>query len=293
MIDGARSVPLLLLMNPNARNGVAGEEVRREITDAGLNAIYFTPKDKGEANALIRSHGADISAVVVGGGDGTISAALPALTELGLPLGILPLGSANDFARTLGIPENTKEAVATIARGNVRTVDVSDVNGNLFVNSATIGLPCEITADITHGAKKALGPLASLTLLPRVWHYARPFHASLQYGGVTKVVVTNAMVVGNGRYEGGFPVKYERVDDGLLNVTISTTRNLFETLAAVFFELRKTSPHHNRVLRFDTNELSIGTPVPRRISADGELVSMTPATFKVHRRALSVFANPV
>src|SRR5690606_24453337 len=73
----------------------------------------------------------DIGRVVVAGGDGTINAALPAMIRVGKPLGVIPLGTANDLARTLGLPTDPAEAAKVILRGRTRRIDVGSVNGRL------------------------------------------------------------------------------------------------------------------------------------------------------------------
>jgi diacylglycerol kinase (ATP) len=281
---------LLFLANERAR-GCAGaaHQTADRLRELGLHVVAAEPRNADEANAIIREHRDTISGVIIGGGDGTVSGVLPAVLELRLPLGILPMGTANDFARTLDIPEDVPSACETIARGRTRAVDVAAVNGHYFVNNAAIGLPCEMAAETSRDAKKALGALASLALLPRVARYARPFRARLIYDGRTESSTTNAILVGNGRYNGGFPVKYVDVDDGLLSVAVSTTRNAYELMRTVFAAWRNTPSRGERVIRFDTFELRIETGTPRGICADGDIVSSTPATFTIRPAALTVF----
>lgn len=281
---------LLFLANEQAGNGAgAAQQAAHLLRELGLDVGAAAPTNADEANAIIRQHRGKISSVIIGGGDGTVSGALPAILELGVPLGILPMGTANDFARTLDIPDDVPSACETIARGRTRAVDVAAINGHYFVNNATIGLPCEMAAETSRDAKKVLGPLASLALLPRVARYARPFRARLTYNGRAESITTNAILVGNGRYDGGFPVKYVAVDDGLLSVAVSTTRNAYQLLRTVFAAWRNSTNRGERVIRFDTSALRIETGTVRKICADGDIVSSTPATFTIHPAALRVF----
>jgi diacylglycerol kinase (ATP) len=281
---------LLFLANEQARGGAdAAHQAADRLRELGLDVVTAEPRNADEANAIIREHRDEISGVIIGGGDGTVSGALPAVLELQLPLGILPMGTANDFARTLDIPDDVPSACETIARGRTRAVDVADVNGHYFVNNAAIGLPCEMAGETSRDAKKVLGALASLALLPRVARYARPFRARLIYDGRVESSTTNAILVGNGRYDGGFPVKYVDVDDGLLSVAMSTTRNAYELLRTVFAAWRNSANRGERVTRFDTRELRVETGTARRICADGDIVSSTPAKFTIRPAALTVF----
>ncbi|MGB6195357.1 MAG: diacylglycerol kinase family protein, partial [Methyloceanibacter sp.] len=90
--------------------------------------------------ALARARSAEIDAVVVGGGDGSIRTVAGVLAQTGVPLGILPLGTLNHFAKDLGIPLHLKEAAEVIAKGEKRTVDLAEVNGETFINNSSIGI---------------------------------------------------------------------------------------------------------------------------------------------------------
>ena len=283
--------PFLLLVNRHAHDGaVAAHSAADGFAALGLPLIVADPENAAEANALVREHRGRVDAVVVAGGDGSISAVLPALLELGLPLGILPTGTANDFARTLGIPQDIEAAIETIAAGRTRTADVGEVNGRYFINSATLGLPCELAADLSGGAKKALGPFAFVTLLPRIARYARPFGVRLIYDGRVESFSSNGIVVGNGRYEGGFPIRYEGADDGTLNIIVAKSRGVIELLRVVVAVFYNRPSREAPLARFTTREIRIETSPERRISADGDIVSSTPATIVIHPGALTVFA---
>src|SRR5262245_109683 len=89
--------------------------------------------------ALVRAKAAEIDAVVVGGGDGSIRTVAGVLAGTNVPLGILPLGTLNHFAKDLGIPLHLKEAAEVIAKGETRAVDLAEVNGETFINNSSIG----------------------------------------------------------------------------------------------------------------------------------------------------------
>ena len=90
---------------------------------------------------------AEFDGVVIGGGDGTISAATDVLIGSNKPLGILPLGTLNHFARDLGIPPTVEAAIAVIAAGHIRAVDLGSVNGAIFVNNSSVGVYPYMVAD--------------------------------------------------------------------------------------------------------------------------------------------------
>src|SRR5919206_2234799 len=106
-------------------------------------AVAFVPCEElrnTAVAALERAQRGEIDAVVVGGGDGTVRTVAAVLAGTGVPLGILPLGTLNHFARDLGIPLELDGAAAVIARGSARTIDVAEVNGEVFVNNSSIGI---------------------------------------------------------------------------------------------------------------------------------------------------------
>lgn len=93
----------------------------------------------GEQLAGALSAQTECDVVVVGGGDGSISAAAQILADTGKPVGVLPMGTLNHFAKDLGIPLELERAAATIARGVTREVDLGEVNGRIFINNSSIG----------------------------------------------------------------------------------------------------------------------------------------------------------
>ena len=94
---------------------------------------------------------------LVGGGDGSVNAALAGVMKASLPLGILPLGTANDLARTLGLPSDPVAAAGVILAGHTRRIDVGRVNEHLCLNVASLGLSVAITRGLTADLNQRLG----------------------------------------------------------------------------------------------------------------------------------------
>ena len=131
----------------NAASGVrdrkVDEECARIATGLGAGGVQATVEQVpgprlAEAARSAAAGGAE--AVVMAGGDGTMSAGAAALAGGDCPMGILPLGTLNHFARDLGIPQELDDAIAVVASGIVRRVDVGEANGRVFLNNASIGL---------------------------------------------------------------------------------------------------------------------------------------------------------
>jgi YegS/Rv2252/BmrU family lipid kinase len=242
----------------------------------------------------IRRCAEEVDLVVLGGGDGTMNAAAAALLATRLPLGILPLGTANDLARTLGIPPDAQAAARIILQGKRRRIDLGEVNGRPFFNVASIGLSVAITRELTTDLKRRWGrlayALATLRALPR----ARPFQAELRYGAQVETVRTLQIAVGNGRHYGAGMVVADHAepDDGLLHLySLEFERAWW--LAPLLPALRAGTHRRWRQVRAaDCAEVEIRTRRARRVDADGELLTTTPARFRLLRGAMDVFVPP-
>lgn len=230
--------------------------------------------------------------VILGGGDGTLNAAIPGLLAAELPFGILPLGTANDLARSLGIPFSLEEAARIIATEAPRPVDLGEVNGHCYFNVASIGFSAELASELKAEAKKRYGKLgygvAAFGLLRR----ARPFTVELLHDGRTERVRTIQVSVGNGRhYGGGMTVSADaQPDDGLLDVYSLEVTHWWRLVALLPWLRRGTQGNWHDVRAFRTTALELRTRRKRPVNTDGELTTQTPARFCLRPAALRVFA---
>ena len=129
----------LLIINGNSRSGrEANAQVIEGLRRLGIDPIQRECSSREQLSPLIVKEGVQADMVLIGGGDGTLNAAAAGLAELKLPLGILPLGTANDLARTLGIPPDLESALDIIGGGRIRSIDVGTVNDVMYFNVASI-----------------------------------------------------------------------------------------------------------------------------------------------------------
>lgn len=283
----------LLLRNPKARRGQESlTPILQRLEASGLDITSETFEALPEiARDIVRlRHMADL--VIVCGGDGSVSSAALAAMESGLPLGIIPMGTANDLARTLDIPMELAGAAEVIARGETRPVDVGTVNGHAFFNVASIGLSSDLAQSLDPALKKRFGrlgyALAALKVLTRASH----FGAKITEKGRTIEVETYQIAVGNGRHYGGGNVVEEtaEIDDGHLDLYSLEMKNLWK-LALMLRSFRSgTHGAWREVRTARCVEFDIETKKPMPINTDGEIVTATPAHFKVHPKAISIFA---
>jgi diacylglycerol kinase (ATP) len=285
----------LLIVNHRARSGAtAAEAAQAALEAAGLAVrLFLPPEGMGCAEAVIagtRAHPVD--RVVLGGGDGTLNAAIPGLLEAGLPLGILPLGTANDLARSLGIPFDITAAARVIAEAAPRPVDLGEVNGHPYFNVASIGFSAELAAELKAEAKRRFGTLGYAIAACGLLRRARPFTATLTHDGRVERVRTIQVSVGNGRhYGGGLTVAEDaRPDDGILDVYSLEVTHWWRLVALLPWLRRGTQGRWRDVRAFRTTALELHTRKPRPINTDGELTAWTPAVFRLRPAALRIFA---
>ncbi|MBV8850440.1 MAG: lipid kinase, partial [Methylobacteriaceae bacterium] len=228
------------------------------------------------------------------GGDGTLNAAAPGLLQSGLPLGIVPAGTANDLARTLGIPADPLAALDLIARGEERRVDIGRVNDQLFFNVASIGLSVALARAMSRETKRRFGRLSYALAGLRVITRARPFSALIVSEGEVARVKTFQVAIGNGRYYGGGNAveKSAEIDDGNLDL-YSLEMDKVWKLARMAPSFRAGEHGAFREVRSVRGRIfEIHTSRPRRVNADGEILTTTPARFSLVPRAIRVFAPP-
>jgi YegS/Rv2252/BmrU family lipid kinase len=209
-------------------------------------------------------------------------------------LGLLPLGTANDFARTLGIPQDIEGACRTIAEGKVVDVDLGLAGDNYYVNVASVGLGVEATRALSPWLKKSTGPLAYPAAAIKAFLRHEPFSARLTFpDGDHEPVEYDRLLqvaVGNGRfYGGGMIVAPESgIDDRTLDIyaiNLGRRRNLIGVaryLKSGDF-IKMEGVHH-----FRTSRVQIETDRELAVNIDGEVVAMTPQDFSVAQNALHI-----
>ena len=282
----------LLLVNRNARRGeTALAAAINLLKNLEIELIEESITDASLLSDLIRRYHNQVDLVIIGGGDGTLNSAIDGLFATGLPLGILPLGTANDLARTLGLTTNLVEACQVIANGKTMQIDVGKVNDKYFFNVASLGLSVEITQKLTQAAKRRWGILAyAATTLQVIWQ-SRPFRAEILIPGETLRVRTIQIAIGNGRhYGGGMVVAADAaIDDQRLDLYSLETKQWWQILALLPTMRRGNHAMLPGVRVLHGQEFEIRTFRPRPINTDGEITTHTPARFSVIPKALKVF----
>jgi diacylglycerol kinase family enzyme len=235
--------------------------------------------------------------LVVGGGDGTVSAAASALVATQTALGILPLGTLNHFARDLGIPTDIEEAATLIASGKTREVDIGEMNDRVFINNSAIGLYPLMVVDRDMqrrrlGRSKRLAMLlASFRTLARFSHYRLTLTINEERTGR---VDTPLLFVGNNDYriDLGAPGQRERLDGGELCVLVLRKKTRRGLIAASVRALLGRSRSDDLVRIEDVQRLRVTSRRSQlAVSFDGEVVRVTPPLdYRIRKRALRIIA---
>jgi YegS/Rv2252/BmrU family lipid kinase len=279
----------LLLINRNARRGNETAIVG-SLERVGVEVVEESSAPSRNVTDIIRRHRHAVNLVIVAGGDGSLNAAAPGLVETGLPLGILPLGTANDLARTLALPVDLSEACAVIAKGNVRRIDLGQANDKYFFNAASVGISARIARALDARTKRIWGSLAYARTAFLVAMTARSFRAEIRSEQGVASVKTLQIAVGNGRYfGGGMSVASDAsIEDGRIELCSLECRRWWRLL---WLASAIRLGHHlrGRDLRELTGtQFEVRTRHPLPVNADGEIVTCTPVTFRVVPAAIAV-----
>jgi diacylglycerol kinase (ATP) len=289
--------PAALIVNTRSRTGEraffqALDHLQEMHVPLGVTYPIMDPARLPEAVQEVLGDGYEF--LILGGGDGTVSSVVDFLADRGTLLGLLPLGTANDFARTLDIPEDIEEACKLIANGNVVDIDLGLAGDNFYVNVASVGLSVVATRALSPWLKKSTGPLAYPVAAISAFLKHEPFSARLTFPeGDHEPVEYDRLLqvaVGNGRfYGGGMIVALESgIDDKTLDIYAIDLGRRRDLIGAVRYlksgDFIKTDGVHN----FRTPRVRLETDPDLPVNIDGEVVTRTPQDFSVAQNALSV-----
>ncbi|MBD2022427.1 lipid kinase [Leptolyngbya sp. FACHB-36] len=281
----------LLLVNRHARRGQEDlSQAINQLQAFGLDLIEPNTVDLHSLTDTIQQHRDQVDLVIVGGGDGTLNAAVEGLVKTKLPLGILPLGTANDLARTLGIPTTIEDACEVIAYGRLQPIDLGWVNGKHFFNVASLGLSVNITQQLSREVKRRWGVFAYAIAAVRVLTKSVPFTAEIRMSGKVHRVRTVQIAIGNGRYYGGgLTVAADAaIDDQRLDLYSLEIRHWWQMIPLLPAMRSGTHASWSFVNTMRGQEIEVHTLRPYAINTDGEITTATPAQFRVIPQAISV-----
>ncbi|GAA4230345.1 YegS/Rv2252/BmrU family lipid kinase [Streptosporangium album] len=284
---------LCVVVNTRSRRGRRlYPEVVRALQAEGLEPIRLYPLDDPRRLRATLEEALDArpDLLVVGGGDGTLSAAVKHVAHRDVALGVLPLGTTNNFARSLGLPLDLRGAIQVLRTGKVADIDLGIAGDREFANLASFGVSVEVAGKVRPWLKRILGraayPLTALTILPR----HQPFRAFITVDGKRHELLTHQLNIANGRFHGGWQVARDiSIDNGRLVAyqlgSGKRLRLLGETLVrAAGGRWRSLAGGPFVVGR----EMLLETDPPLSADVDGEVRLTTPITIRTVPNGLRV-----
>ena len=262
----------------------------------GHHLTVHVTYDRGDAEYLAQRAaiaGADV--VCAAGGDGTLNEVVNGLDGYDTPLGVIPLGTANDFARQAGISEDPNHAMDVSLRRKPVRIDTASLNGRRFLNVSTGGIGAEATAETPSHFKESMGGIAyAITGLRKFADYS-PTHAVFRSGGFVIECDFLLFAIGSARASGGgtLVTPHASLTDGLLDLCIVEDMPRRE-FARTVLKLRNgdhvgdAGVHYVRV-----PELRITGSSPISVNVDGEVSGATTLDYRARPRDLNVFVAHV
>lgn len=294
--DGMGDLPkrAILIVNGMSRKGAdAFDEARSKLTAAGIELIdAVAVKNPEDMDRVVTDAVARAPMVIIGGGDGSLSSNVDHFVGHDTVFAILPLGTANSFAKTLGMEPDLDSAVEVIANGQRKRIDLGVIDGDYFANAAALGLSPLIADTVPHALKKYLGMVGYLVWAIRVAFQFRPFRLriTLDDGTLISTWATEARIA-NGTHHGGVElVEDQALDSGDIVVQAVTGKSLWGLAWSWFSTLFKLRNRAQTTTEWRGQSLRLEARPAQKISIDGEIAARTPVTIEVADAAIDVAA---
>jgi diacylglycerol kinase (ATP) len=291
----------VVILNPEAGSVKDAAAFVRRIRHLPDVAVRLTAR-KGDAVRFARTAlRKGCETIVAAGGDGTLNEVVNGIgtTKSDVRLGLIPLGTGNDFARTLGLPTDLDEAIAVLAAGHTRAIDLVQVTSDrvrYFVNVSAGGFSGLVNEKLTPAMKKTWGPLAYLRSAVAALPQLRAYRTKVSFNKKKPLTLSlYNVVIANGRYVAGGRLIAPKasIDDGLLDIILIKERSAAEL---ALLAAKVALGHHlssDAIVFRRAAKVTVNSRPGMWFNVDGELVGNEPATFEVLPRALQfVVAAP-
>ncbi|MDC3417506.1 diacylglycerol kinase [Aquibacillus salsiterrae] len=259
-------------------------EVLQRLEQAGYETSAHATKSAGDAIEAARAAvERNFDIVIAAGGDGTINEVINGIAEQPSrpKVGVIPVGTTNDFARALSIPRNIHKAVDIIIGGNTKAIDVGKVNNEYFMNIAGGGKLTELSYEVPSRLKTVLGQLAyylkGMEMLPSL----RPIKVQIEYDGKWFEDEIMLFLVSNTNSVGGFEklAPTAALDDGLFDLLILRKANLAEFVRVASLALRGAHLEDDLIFYTKANRVKVHSNEKMQLNIDGEYGGLLPGEF--------------
>ena len=269
----------ILVVNAGSRRGAdLFAEARDKLTAAGIELLAAKKcKTAKSMETAIKQALKKAPMVIVGGGDGSLSSFVDHFIGTDVVFALLPLGTANSFARTMGVPLDLDGAVNVIAKGEARKIDVGCINGDYFLNAAAMGLAPKVAESVPHGLKRTLGRLGYLIWAG--WSAAnfRAFRVKLEDGKRAHRMWATEVRIANGRFHGGLElIENADLQSGEIVVQVVTGRSIAKLGWSYIASAAKLEARKQTVREFVGRKFTLSTKPRMKVSIDGEIGEETP-----------------
>jgi diacylglycerol kinase family enzyme len=272
------------------------DAVQAAFASAGVTA-RIQARPPNEIDSALRAALADRpAAVVVGGGDGTVRSAAALLVDSRIPLGVLPLGTLNHFAKDLKLPTGWRDAVRALATAAVREIDVGEVNGRVFINNCSIGSYAEAVRrrDTLRRERGRHKWTAMLSATFETFRRLRVLQVRVGAATGTRTLRTPLVVVANNHYSGHILDKSmrARLDEGRLWLYAAHVHRHAAVIRLLLQALMRRLDDADDLIAEPLTQATLECDPPSPpIATDGELVELAyPLRFRIRPRALRVLA---
>ena len=276
--------------NDDLRAAVAWQRALRHRIDVRVTW------ERGDARRFVSEAG-QVDLLIAAGGDGTLNEIVHGLMDLSETerptLGIVPLGTANDFANGCGIPRDPKKALSLCMKGEAVPIDVGKANDHWFINAASSGFGAEITATTSPELKRLLGPAAYTVMGAILAINFHHYQGRLVLPGREITGSGPVAIVGNGRQTGGGMQVAPRacIDDGLLDVLVVRQISPTAVLAAAR-ELQQLPSDGEYISYWQTPWLEVHPEEAIPVNLDGEPLRFSTVRYEVVPKAIQVILPP-
>lgn len=282
----------VLIVNTHSRRGEAlFHEAREKLEKSGIRITdAHALRDPAQLVPTVSAAMKDgAPMVILGGGDGSLSTAVDEVRGHDCVFALLPLGTANSFARTLGIPLDLDGAIATIADGRRRRIDLGVINGDYFVNAAALGVSPMIGETVPPGLKRYLGRMGYLIWAMRCLIRFRPFRLIVDDGEERHQLWATEVRIANGQFHGGVAlIDDSALDDGQIVVQAVVGKGVASLMWDWFARFIRLPGRDLVTQEFRGRRFRLETRPRQKISIDGEVVARTPALVESAHKVIEV-----